>query len=1063
MSVLYQMLGRLRVGQKLLLIFLLDMSAVAYVSGIMLNEKFLAIDFARKELAGSAYISALQPALLALAGDAPAQGDPGRWVRHFRAVTEAEVRHGADMASAAPARDFSQALQPLNDDDGQTRQLALAIDRGRDLITRVGNQSNLILDPDLDSYYTMSIVLLRLPELLTLGADYVRTPLDGDVARTRRLLLEGRLDAAVQGLASDYQEAFAANGSGALRQHLEPSRQALMNAVDGLRNAAAQQQFGTDPEAARQALTAAHSNFVQRLGTAWQVASASLEQLLQARIDRFFHRLWQHLGTALSLLCLILMAVFIVARHIAKPLQRLSGVMDAVAVSGNHALRAEWSSQDEIGRLVRGFNDMLAQLDRGRTLQQELAASARAAEAQRELVEALPIPMVVTSVPTHQVLHANLPAQSWLGAGQGDPWRHGLTPSVRARFFQQLADRDAVDEFEVPWKIGDETVWAVLSARRLSFLGQDAVLTAFTPVNHLKLMERRLQLWAKVFQASSEGILIIDHSHRVLSVNQAFCQATHYELDDLVGESPLFFDAGAGPQALLDQAWRVADQRGSWQGEVNTRRRDGSSFPSWVMVSAVRDGPALPTAASEARPVSHYIVTTIDISDRKRHEERIRFLAEHDVLTELPNRALCTERLGAAIAAARLNGGRVGVLFIDLDRFKTINDSLGHHVGDGLLRSVAQRLCDGVRGRDTVCRLGGDEFVVILQDVHDAAEIRTIVDERLVPRIRAPHDVGGAELHVSCSVGVALFPDDASDIDSLMRHADAAMYQAKAAGRDAAHFFTPELNQEAQSRLLIESRLRQAAERGELRLAIQPRVDAITRRIVGAEALVRWHHPELGEVPPGRFIPVAEEAGLINAIGDWVIDAACALLSRWRADGGEGVPLAINVSTLQLRDGGLPERLRQAMGRHGVPPGMLEVELTESILMHSVEANLAQLREIKALGVTLAVDDFGTGYSSLNYLNRFPIDRLKVDRSFVHDMLDDSTRHAIVLAIIGLGHTLGMRVVAEGVELESVAATLQACQCDELQGYLFAKPMSPQDFARQWLDVAAPAFVPALA
>jgi len=1052
--VLYKILGRLSVGQKLLLIFLLDMSAVAYVSGIMLNEKYLAIDFARKELAGNAYIDALRPGMLALAEvNASPLGAPDPWPAHRGAARAAQDHLGAGMASAAEAQAYLAALTNLRG-DADARTLAIATDRGRDLITRVGNQSNLILDPDLDSYYTMSIVLLRMPELLALSTAYTAATLsDEPAAAARLLILEGRLDAVEQGLDSDYREAYASTHHAALRPALEPSRQALMAAIAGLRRAGAQAQ---GPQG-RGSLQGAHRSLVQSLGVAWQAASAALQTLLTQRIDGFFSRMWLHLGTALSLLCLILSAVFFVARQIARPLRQLSRVMDAVAVSGNHALRAHWDSQDEIGRLVRGFNDMLAQLDRGRVLQQELAASARAADAQRELVEALPIPMVVTSIPTHQVLHANLPARQWLGPGDEDPWRRGLAPALRARFFQQLADRDAVDEFEVPWKTGTDSVWAVLSARRLSFLGQDAVLTAFTPVNHLKLMERRLELWAKVFQASSEGILIVDHSHRVLSANQAFCQATHYELGDLVGEVPLFFEAGAGPQALLDRAWAVADQRGSWQGEVQARRRDGSSYQAWMMVSVVRDGPALPQAASEGHTVSHYIVTTLDISDRKRHEERIQFLAEHDVLTELPNRSLCVERLGAALAAARLSGRRVAVLFIDLDRFKTINDSLGHHVGDGLLRSVAQRLGEAVRGRDTVCRLGGDEFVVILHEVQDQAEIRSIVDERLVPRIRAPHDVAGAELHVSCSVGVAVFPDDARDIDSLMRHADAAMYQAKAAGRDAARFFTPELNREVQERLMIESRLRHAVERGELRLAVQPRVDARSRRVVGVEALLRWHHPELGEVPPGRFIPVAEEAGLIVGIGAWVVEAACALVARWREQGIEEVPVAINVSTLQLRDGSLPDRLRRAMAEHLVPRGALEVELTESMLMDSVESNLAQLHEIKAQGVSLAVDDFGTGYSSLTYLNRFPIDRLKVDRSFVRDMLDDPTSHAIVRAIIGLGHTLGMRVVAEGVEHETVALTLQACQCDEFQGYLFARPMDPDDFAQQWLNSAWPA------
>ncbi|MEO8299004.1 MAG: EAL domain-containing protein [Burkholderiales bacterium] len=1059
LHLLHRLLGRLSVGRKLLLIFLLDMTAVIYVSGIMINEKYLAIDFARKELAGHAYIGELREGLLNLAGAVRWAPPADVWPRLATAVQTAQAAHGPGMGSDKEAQDYAEGLRAVPAAAQAEPALHEALTRGRTLITRVGNQSNLILDPDLDSYYAMSIVMLRMPELLEisslLATETLATLRRGwadDAARTRFLILEGRLDAVTQGLDSDYSEAYAAASQPTLRPRLTPTHQALLAAVRQMREAARQVAAGPQ-DSLPGSFARAHGQLIEALGGAWSAADIQLGVLLQARIDAFFARMWLHLGTALSLLGLILSAVFFVARQIAQPLKQLSGVMDAVASSGNHSLRANWDSRDEIGRLVRGFNDMLVQLDRARALQQELAASARAAEAQRELVEALPIPMVVTSVPGHEVLHANQPAQRWLGEHRDNPWRDGLEPAVRVRFFQQLFDRDAVDEFEVRWRAGTEPSWAVLSARRLTFQGQDAVLTAFTPINQLKVMERRLELWAKVFQASSEGILIIDGDHRLLTANRAFCQTTMYDLYDIVGDAPLFFDAGDGPERFLDGLWPQVDQRGAWQGEVRMLRRDGRDYPAWLMISVVREGQAHPRREAEpSEPraqakVSHYIATTIDMTDRKRQEERIRFLAEHDVLTELPNRSLCTERLREALAAAEASGTRVAVLFIDLDRFKTINDTLGHHVGDGLLRSVARRLLDAVRGADTVCRLGGDEFVVVLRDVVDVDEVAHVVNERLVPLVRAPHDVGGAELHVSCSVGVAVYPDDATDIDTLMSHADAAMYQAKAAGRDTAHFFTPELNERARQRLLIETNLRYAVERGELHLVVQPRVDARTEAVVGVEALLRWVNPELGAVPPATFIPVAEEAGLIVGIGRWVIDAACALQAQWRVSGLGAVPIAINVSALQLRDGSLPHQLSEAMTTWGVPPDALEVELTESTLMDGAESILQQLRAVKALGVTLAIDDFGTGYSSLHYLNRFPIDRLKVDRSFVQDMLDDTTDHAITRAIIGLGHALGMRVVAEGVENARTVAALQDCGCDELQGFFYARPMLPLAFA----------------
>jgi diguanylate cyclase (GGDEF)-like protein/PAS domain S-box-containing protein len=1047
-STLTRFLGRLSVGRKLLLIFLLDMSAVIYISGILVNEKYLAINFARKELAGNAYIAGLQDAMLA---SAAGQTPPGAQAQ----VKQAEQLWGEGMSSAEPSEAFVAALQALQaaPAPGAAQQ---ALDRGRELVTRVGNQSNLILDPDLDSYYTMSLIVLRMPELLDaisgVSAHVLARPVgSGDAgAQARHLLLEGRLDTGWQATSSDYAEAFAAS-TPALRTALTGSRQTLQVTLEQYRESARAAMAGGAGPAERQALMQAHHAVLTGIGQAWQQARGQMDRLLHARIEAAFHRMWLHLGTALALLALILTAVFFVARQIAMPLKRLATVADQVRLTGDHSLRASWHASDEIGRLVLGFNDMLAQLDRERVVQQELAASARAAQAQQQLVEAMPIPMMVTAVPGHQVLHANRPAQAWLGNRVDDPWRAGLDPAVRSRFFQQLADRDAVDEFEVRWNTGAEPSWAVLSARRLEFQGQSAVLTAFTPINHLKFMERRLELWAKVFEASGEGIVIIDAQHRILTANLAFCRSTGYELHELIGESVAAADELGGSAAFLAGLWPQLERRSQWQGEVEMQRRNGSRYPAWLMLNAMRDG--------KQGAVSHYIATTIDISDRKRNEERIRFLAQHDVLTELPNRSLCVERLRLALQHAQRRGDKVAVLFIDLDRFKHINDSLGHHIGDGLLRSVARRLLDSVRIGDTVSRLGGDEFVVVLDGVSDLHEVVHIVDQRLVPRVREPHEVGGTRLHISCSVGVALYPDDALDLDTLMRHADVAMYQAKALGRDTAHFFTADLNERAQARARLESNLHQALEREELSLHYQPRVDAHSHRVLGVEALLRWSSPALGQVAPAQFIPIAEETRLIVPIGAWVIDEACRQMADWRGQGLAPDQVSINVSALQLGDDSLVETLRAALERHGLPAGTVELELTESMLMDRAEQTLDRLHAIKRLGVELAIDDFGTGYSSLNYLNRFPIDRLKVDRSFVRDMFEDPADLAITRAIIGLGHTLGLRVVAEGVETEREAQTLRAAGCDELQGYLIARPLAAGDLQR-WLqqrNVGAPA------
>ena len=1045
-NLLLTVLGRLSVSRKLMLIYLLDLSAVIYVSSILINEKYIAIDFARKEVQGNAYIAAVRTAMLDVAARRLAPRD-GAAPLDVARIGDAEARFGVGMRSGDTAAAFAQSLQQASAAAAGPETVGVALKRGGELVTRIGNQSNLILDPDLDSYYTMSLVLLRYPELLALSAEVTdmltrdgRDRVPPGELRTQYLVLEGRLDAAAQAIAQDHAEAFAA-GTLALGDRLRPRLAELQRDIDAFRRAArhaVERGLGAEADTAVRGRQLA---LIGTLGASWQEGGAVLDGLLDARIDGLFHRMWLHLGTALLLLTAILGTVTVVARSIARPLSRLADVADTVRRTADYSLRARWRSGDEIGRLVVAFNEMLGRLDLERETQKELAASARAAEAQRALVESTPLALVVTAVPGHEVLHANPPAAAWLGPHRVDPWRAGLAASVRARFFQQLADRDAVDEFEVRWHVGEEPVWAVLSARRIVFEGRDAVLTAFTPINHLKVMERRLELWAKVFQASSEGIVIVDAARRVLTVNEAFMRATGHEQSDVLGADPVELLVESGQDSLLERMWQSVAQRNSWSGEVVMRRRNGSTYPAWTMASAVREaGGAL----------SHAIIISVDITDRKESEARIRFLAEHDVLTALPNRALCTERLRVAMQQARRSGERVAVLFIDRDRFTEDNDSMGHHAGDALLRSVASRLLEAVREGDTVSRLGGDEFMVVLANVHNAEEVAQIVEQRLIPCVRTPHRIAEGEVPASCSVGIALFPDDAQDLDALMRHADTAMYQAKAAGRDGAQFFTREMTERAQQRLQLEADLRRAVDLQQFVLHWQPRVDARRGMLCGVEGLLRWQHPTQGLVPPARFISVAEQTGLIVPIGRWAIQEACRQAERWRSAGLPYFGVAINLSAPQLQDDGLVDEVARCLARHRIPGGQLELELTESMVMNDAEGHLRQMHALRALGVKLAIDDFGTGYSSLAYLNRLPIDMLKIDRSFVHDMLSDPTDRAITQAIIGLGHTLGLTVVAEGVEREAEAAVLRDADCDELQGFLFGKPM-PAEALQAWI------------
>ncbi len=1040
-----RMIGKLTVGRKLALIYLLDLSAVIFISGILINEKYIAIDFSRKEMAGNAYIAAIRDALLPLTrGTAQADAQAA-------AIGQAERQFGAGMRSAQLSGQFATLLRqagsgPAAPDDGIAPSPAFAA--GRALLTRVGNQSNLILDPDLDSYYTMSLVILRFPELLEVINSTHALALQLATAegaqrqrlQTQFLILEGRMDATMGGIGSDYTEAFAAS-TPLLRRHLDGSRAALQQAVAQFR-ASAQALAGTPAHADGNAALLRHDTAaVAALQRAWRAAEHELHRLIQLRVDGFFTRMWLHLGTAVLLLVMILGLVFFVARQIALPIRRLARVAQEVRETGDHSLRAVWDSEDETGRLVSAFNTMLQQLDFQRMAQQDLVARASAADAQRQLVDAIPIPLMVTSIPHHQVLHANQAAHAWQGSLELDPWVSGMSPQARSRFFQRLSDLGAVDEFEVCWSGGGTPTWALISARLIDYQGQRAVLSTFTPINKMKLMESRLELWAKVFEASAESLIVMDADMRIITVNQAFRRHSLYDMVELIGKRPAFLLSPDNPPEQLDSLRQTLARRGYWQGEISVQRKSLESYPAWLVMNAVRDLDGVTT---------HFIASSLDISERKASERQIEHMAHHDALTGLANRHVSKLRLAAAIAQARRSGEKVGVLFVDLDRFKHVNDALGHHVGDALLQSVSKRLLQLVREGDTVSRLGGDEFVIILNGIGDAEAIGALLDTRLIPAMRQPHQVAGSALYVSCSVGVAIYPDHGDDMDTLMRHADAAMYQAKSGGRDHARMFTPQMQEQQLQQLHLESDLRCAIERQELVLYYQPRIDAQSSRLNGVESLIRWQHPQHGLIAPDSFIPAAEESGLIVAIGAWVIREACRQQLAWREAGAGDIAVSINLSAIQLKSGTLVATLREVLREFPVTPGQIEFELTESILMDNVDDTIATLHAIKALGFALSIDDFGTGYSSLNYLCRFPLDKLKIDMSFVQDIHGSPQNLAVTKTIIGLGHTLGLTVTAEGVESAADADVLRHAGCDELQGFYFARPM-PQAHFMAWL------------
>jgi len=437
------------------------------------------------------------------------------------------------------------------------------------------------------------------------------------------------------------------------------------------------------------------------------------------------------------------------------------------------------------------------------------------------------------------------------------------------------------------------------------------------------------------------------------------------------------------------------------------------------------------------------VLTSRDVTERRRAEQRAQYLANYDVLTGLPNRFLMQDRLSQAIAHAHRNRLRVALMHIDLDRFKVVNETLGHYVGDALLKQAAERLRRACKGAETVARVGGDEFTIAfphvtsLQSLSAAAEV-------MLDDLAKPFPSEGQDLFVSASVGISLYPDDAGSVDELIKHADAAMSTAKHLGRNTFQFFTPGMNQEVQDRMLIEAGLRAAIQRGEFALLFQPKIDLATRRIFGAEALLRWKHPKLGQISPSRFVPVAEEAGLVGQIGEWVLHNACLQIRQWQ-DAGYRLQVGVNVSARQFQDYDVAELVRDIMRDTGVIASHLEIELTESAVMSDPKASIVTLERLASLGVQIAIDDFGTGYSSLSYLKRLPLDVLKIDQSFVRDISTDKDDAAITSAIIALTHNLGLRTIAEGVETAEQLAFLEGHGCDEVQGFLFSRPLTPEE------------------
>ncbi len=549
------------------------------------------------------------------------------------------------------------------------------------------------------------------------------------------------------------------------------------------------------------------------------------------------------------------------------------------------------------------------------------------------------------------------------------------------------------------------------------------------------LHQETLSKFQRAVEQSASGVVITDASGTIEYINNKFCQINGYTPDEVLGKNPRFLKSGETEPSMYEEMWQELSQGKIWRGELKNRKKTGEIY--WCLES-------ISPLSNEAGITTHYVAVIEDINDRKFAEATIKQLALYDPLTELANRRLLRERLDQSIAWSQRAGKRVALFYLDLDRFKTVNDTLGHPIGDALLKAVADRFLLCMRKNDTLARLGGDEFAVVVGDIQHNEDV-IVVAEKLLEAARTPVVIGGQELYITTSIGISLYPTDTDDVETLVRNADVAMYHAKKHGKNNYQFFKEGLSLHASERWDIENNLRHAVERNELFLEYQPKMDTASGHFYGMEALVRWQHPKMGRIAPDKFISVAEDIGAIEHIGEWVLQTACAQTQHWRQS-GHALTLSVNLSAMQFRRPNLRQSIEAALHRTGLPPAALELEITESALMDDPDEAAETMVGLRELGVTISIDDFGTGYSSLSQLKRFPVSVLKIDRAFVRDLTHDKNDRAIAQAVIVLAKTMQLSVIAEGVETSEQLSLLTALGCDSVQGYYLSKPLGTHDF-----------------
>ncbi|MCX8086099.1 MAG: EAL domain-containing protein [Rhodocyclaceae bacterium] len=700
--------------------------------------------------------------------------------------------------------------------------------------------------------------------------------------------------------------------------------------------------------------------------------------------------------------------------------------------------------RDEKGQPVRmiGTHTDITEQRRTQEKLEELMAALQESEAHyRSFFAEAKAAMLLIDPADGRIIDANPAASQFYGYSREELLKlsiNDLNVMTRAELEAEMARsiRDGREHFLVPQRRKDGAVRIVeVYSGPYHDRGRLILYSILHDVTERVEAERAMREAATVFAVTSEAIVITDAAGVIKRVNPAFTAMTGYTAEEAIGKTPRILKSGRHDARFYAEMWEQLKTVGRWESEIWDRRKNGEIFPVWQIISAVKDADGT---------TLEYVSLLIDITERKRTEAEIAYRANYDLLTGLPNRVLLTERLGQAIRQARREGSRIAVMFIDLDLFKQVNDTLGHAMGDRLLQAVAERMRGCVRETDTIARLGGDEFVVLLPGVENAAGAG-LVAEKIIAQMSTVFVLDDNEIHIGASIGITLYPDDGQDVETLFRNADLAMYRAKAAGRNNAQFFEMAMTTAAIERRALEADLRATLARGGFQLHYQPVVELRSGRIVGAEALLRWEHPQRGQVRPDQFVPLAEETGLIRELGTWVFNEACRQLAAWRA-AGHDLMLAVNLSVRQIPEPLSVAFMLERLHQYGLAPQRIILEITEGVLLSDSPTVREWFLAASAAGFQLAIDDFGTGYSSLAYLKRFPVHHVKIDKEFVRDMASDPADRALIEAILAMTHSLGLSVVAEGVETEEQAGLLSSSACEFAQGYLFGRPAAAAEF-----------------